>query len=151
MELVLEDALAHELMARIEAAGVADHGDEPGFLLLGIDGLRVFQAIGERDLDLHVLAGLEALKRLRRVHLGRRREDHRIESGNLEAFGEIGRNMADAVLRRRLLGLVEIAADERDRLDPIDQFDRIEMLEAECAGAGERDFDRLGHERTPEA
>ena len=79
MELVLEDALAHELMARIEAAGVADHGDEPGFLLLGIDGLSVFQAIGERDLDLHVLSGLEALKRLRRVHLGRRREDHCIE------------------------------------------------------------------------
>ena len=54
--------------------------------------------------------------------------------------------MADAVLRRRLLGLVELAPDERDRLDPVDQFDRVEMLEAEGAGAGKRDFDRFGHE-----
>ena len=53
--------------------------------------------------------------------------------------------MADAVFRRRLLRLVEFAADERDHLDAVDLLDRVEMLEAERAGAGERDFDRLGH------
>ena len=94
-----------------------------------------------------MLAGLEALQRLLGVHLRRRGEDHRVESRNFQAFGEIGRDVADAVLRRRLFRLVEIAPDERDRLDPVDQFDRIEMLEAEGAGAGQRDFDRLGHER----
>ena len=79
MELALKDALAHELMARIEAAGVADHGDEPASLLLRDHRFGVLQAVGERNLDLHMLAGLEALKRLRGVHLRRRREDHRVK------------------------------------------------------------------------
>ena len=92
-----------------------------------------------------MLAGLEALKRLLGVHLRRRCEDDRIESGNLQALGEVGRDMADAVLGRRLLRLVEVAADERDRLDPVDQLDRVEVLQAEGAGAGEGDFDGLGH------
>ena len=137
-------------MARIEAAGVADHGDEPGFSLHRGDRLGVLQAVGERNFDLHMLAGLEALKRLLGVHLRRGGEDDRVESRNFQALGEIGRDVADAVLRRRLFGLVEIAPDERDRLDPVDQLDRVEMLEAEGAGAGQRDFDGLGHGRTPE-
>ena len=84
-------------------------------------------------------------KRLRGVHLRRRGQDHRVEPGQLEGFGEIGRDMADAVFRRRLLGLVELAANERDRLDPVDQLDRVEVPEAEGAGAGKRDFEGLGH------
>ena len=36
-------------------------------------------------------------------------------------------------------------------LDPVDQPDAVEMLEAEGAGAGERDFDGLGHEGSVEA
>jgi hypothetical protein len=96
-----------------------------------------------------MLSGLEAFERLGGVHLRRRGEDDRIESRNFQALGEIGRDVADAVLRRRLFGLVEIAPDERDRLDPVDQLDRIEMLEAEGAGAGQRDFDGLRHEGSP--
>ena len=30
-------------------------------------------------------------------------------------------------------------------LDAVDQFDRVEVLQAEGAGAGERDFDGIGH------
>ena len=66
--------------------------------------------------------------------------------GSFRAVGEIGRHVADAVLFRRLLRLVEFASDERDDLDPVDQLDAVEMLEAEGAGARERDFDGLGHE-----
>ena len=145
MELVLEDALAHELMARVEAAGVADHGDEPGLLLRRDHRFRVLQAVGERNLDLHMLAGLEALKRLRGVHLRRRGQDDRVEPRKLQGVGEIGRDMADAIFRRRLLGLVELAPDERDRLDPVDLLDRVEVFQAEGAGAGKRDFEGLGH------
>jgi hypothetical protein len=69
--------------------------------------------------------------------------------GKLQRLGEVGRHVADAVLGRRLLRLVKLAADERDRLDAIDQPDRVEMLEAERARAGQRDFDGGRHfERT---
>src|ERR1700683_1817377 len=51
MEFVLEDALAHELMARVEAAGMADHGDEAALFLRRNDRLGVLQAVGERNLD----------------------------------------------------------------------------------------------------
>ena len=148
MELVLENALAHELMARVEAAGVADHGDEPALLLRRDHRLGVLQAVGERNLDLHMLAGLEALKRLRGVHLRWRGQDDRVEPRKLQGVGEIGRDMADAIFRRRLLGLVELAPDERDRLDPVDLLDRVEVLQAEGAGAGKRDFECLGHANT---
>ena len=91
-----------------------------------------------------MLAGLQALDRLRGVHLRRRRENDRIEAGYLSAFGEIGGRMGDAIFRRRLVRLVEFAADQRDALDAVDQLDRIEMFEAESAGAGERDLNCLG-------
>ena len=92
-----------------------------------------------------MLPGLEALQRLRGVHLRRRRKNHRVEPRKFQGLGEIGRDVADAIFRRGLLGLVELAADERDRLDPVDRLDRVEVLQAEGAGAGKRDFQCLGH------
>src|SRR6185437_17128180 len=53
--------------------------------------------------------------------------------------------MADSVFRRRRFGFLELASDERHRLDPVDRRHRVEMLQAEGAGAGEGDFERLGH------
>src|SRR5580692_2032537 len=146
MELVLENALAHELMARVEAARVADHGDKPASLLLRDHGFRVLQTVGEWNLNLHMLAGLEALKRLRGVHLRWRRKNHRIEPGQLEGVGEVCGDMSDVVFCCRLPGLVELTADQRDRLDSVDQFDRVEVSKAEGAGAGKGDFDGVGHE-----
>ena len=92
-----------------------------------------------------MLASLEALQRLRGVHLRRRGQDDRIEPRQLESVREIGRDMANAIFRRRLFCLVELAADEGDRLDLVDQLDRIKVPEAEGACAGERDFECLGH------
>jgi hypothetical protein len=92
-----------------------------------------------------MLAGLEALKRLRRMHLRRRGQDDRIEPRLPEGLGEIGRGVSDALFRRRLFCLVKLAADERDRLDPVDPLDCVEMPEAKGAGAGERDFECIGH------
>ena len=133
----------HELMARVEAPGVADHRDKPGLALRLEHRLGVGETVGERDLDLHMLAGLQALDRLLGVHLRRRRQDDGVEAGLLQSLGEFGRRVRDAVFLRRLLGLVEFAADHGDALDAVDQLDRVEMLEAEGAGAGERDFDGL--------
>ena len=146
MEFVRQNALVDELVARIEAARVADHRHETGFPLHRRDRLGVLEAVGQGDLDLHVLAGLEALDRLGGVHLGRRRQDHGVEAGELQRLGKLGRRVADAVFLGRLLRLVELAPDERDHLDPVDPLDAVEMLEAEGAGARKRDFDGLGHE-----
>ena len=65
------------------------------------------------------------------MHLRRRRENHRVEPRNLQAVGEVGRNVADAIFRRRFLGLVQFAADQRDGLDPVDLLDRVEILEGQ--------------------
>ena len=60
---------------------VAGHGriEAPVGLLHLRHGLRVDPAVGQRDLDLDVLAGLHALHRLPGVHLGRGAQDHRID------------------------------------------------------------------------
>ena len=95
-----------------------------------------------------MLPGFEALKRLLGMHLRRRRENHRVEARNLQGLGEIGRDVADFIFRRRLFRLVELTPDQRDRLDPVDRLDRVEVLQAESAGAGKRDLECLGHERS---
>ena len=150
MKLAGQNLLMDKLVARIEAAGVAAHRNEPGPLLHRDDGFRVLQIVGERNLDLHMLAGFQTLQRLRGVHLGRRRQNHRVEAGKLEAVGEIGGDVSDAVFGRGLLRLVELASDERNHLDPVDQFDAVEMLEAEGAGPRQRGLDGFRHESPPQ-
>ena len=66
-------------MRGIEAAGVAGHRDQPGLLLLREHRFGVGEAVGERDLDLDVLARFEALDRLVGVELGRGRQDDRVD------------------------------------------------------------------------
>ena len=148
MELPRQDAFVDELVARIEPPRVADHGHEARCRLHRRDRLGVLEAVGQRDLDLHVLAGLEALDRLGGVHLGGRRQNHRVEAGKLQRLGKLGRRVADAIFFGRLLRLVEFAPDERDHLDPVDPLDAVEMLEAEGAGARKRDFDGVRHENS---
>ena len=140
MELVFQNALVHELMARVEAARVADHGDEPASLLLRGHRVGVLKAVRERDLDLHMLACLKALKRLRGVHLRRRRKDHGVEPRNLEGVGEIGRDVADPVLRRRLPGLVS-SRPTSDTASTPSITSIASRCEAEGPRAGERDFE----------
>ena len=148
MKLAGQNFLVDKLVARIEAAGVAGHRDEPGALLDGEDGLGVLQTVGKRNLHLDMLARFHALDRLRGVHLGRRRQNDRVEAGQLEAVGEIRRHVTDAIFGRGLSRLVEFPADERDDLDPVDQLDAVEMLEAESARARQRDLDWRWHSST---
>ena len=125
---------------------MAHHGPQAGFLLNGGDGFGVGQAVGQGNLDLHVLAGLQALDGLRRMHLRGRAQDDGIELGQGQAVGEVGGDMGDAVLVGDFAGLLEIAADQRDDFDSVDVLDAVEVLDAEGACACERDFDGLlGH------
>ena len=82
-------------MAGIEAPHVAAHGDDAGLLGDLHQRLGVLDAVGDRDLDQHMLAGAHHLLALAEMHLGRRGEDHRV--GALDAFGEFAGVMRDAV------------------------------------------------------
>ena len=53
-----------------------------------------------------------------------------------QAVGQVGADVRDAVLVGHLLRLGEFAADQRHHLDAVDQLDRVQMLDAECAGTG---------------
>jgi hypothetical protein len=116
--------LVYPLVAGIEAARVAAHGDQPGLLLQGDHGFGIGQAVGQRDLDLHVLAGLQAGDGLLGVHLGRRAQDHGVDFLQRQAVGQVGGDVADAVFGGGLARLFQFAADQRDHLDAVDQLDR---------------------------
>ena len=145
IELARGDLLVDELMARVEAAGVADHGHEPRLLLHRDNGFGVPETVCERDLDLYVLARRKALQRLRRMHLSRRGQDHGVEARQLQAVGEVGGDVADAIFDGGLFRLVEFAADQRDHLHAVDQLDAVEMFQAEGPGARQGDLDSFTH------
>ena len=92
---------------------------------------RVLDAVGDGNLDQHVLAGAHHLLALAEMHLGRRGEDHRV--GALDAFGEFAGVMRDAVFLRDLRGGVLIAADQRRDLDVGNTLERVEMFLPERA------------------
>ncbi len=117
----------------------------PRFLRAAHDRFRVLQTVGERNLDLDVLARLEAGDRLRGVQLRRRAQDHRVDLRQREAVGKVVGDVADPVFRRNLPRLAELAAHDRDDVDAVDQPDGVEVLGAEGAGAGQRDLDRSRH------
>jgi hypothetical protein len=119
---------------------MADHADEAGLLLLGVDRLRVGPAIGHRDLDLHVLAGLHALDRLRGVDLRRRAEDRRVGVGARQRLAQISRHIGNAVFLGYLLGRLQSPTDQRDALHAVNFLDPVQMLLSERACARENDF-----------
>jgi hypothetical protein len=71
LQLAGDDAVMYPLMRWIEAARVPRHRDQSGCLLRIGYALCVGQRIGDRNLDLDMLAGLQALHGLIGMHLGR--------------------------------------------------------------------------------
>ena len=138
LQLAGLDLLVDVLMARVEAPHVAAHRGDAGLLGDLHQVLGVLDAVGHRDLDQHVLAGAHHLLALAEVHLGRRGEDHRV--GALDAFAEIAGVMRDAVFLGDRRGGVLVAADERGDFDALNALQRIEMLLAKRALAGDTDF-----------
>src|SRR5262245_56346039 len=141
LELALLDALVHPLVARIEAAHVPAHGSDAGLLGDLHQLLGVLDAVGDRDLDQHVLAGAHHLLALAEMHLGGRGEDHRV--GTLDAFREVAGVMRHTVFLGDLRGGVLVAADQRRDFHFGDALERVEMLLTEGALAGDTDFHRL--------
>ena len=127
-------------MARVEAPHVPAHRGDAG-LLGDLDQiLGVLDAVGDRNLDQHVLAGAHHLLALAEMHLGRRGQDHRV--GALDAFREIAGPVLDAVFLRDLRGGVLIAAHQRGDFHALNALQGVEMLLAERALAGDTDFHR---------
>ena len=121
-------------MARIEAPHMPAHGDNAGFLGDLHQPLGVLDAVGDRNLHQHVLAGAHHLLALAEVKLGRRGQDHRV--GPLDALGEIAAEMRDAVFLGHLRSGVLVAADQRRHLNVRNTLERIEMLLSECTLPG---------------
>ena len=140
VELACHDLVSYPLMRRVEPAGVAHHGHQTRVGLFGQHRLGGGEAVGQRDLDLHVLARVHAGDGLRCVHLGWCGENRRIDIGDGQRVGEIGGPMVDAVLGGHLSGGRGSAAHNRNHVGPVEVGDRIEMVAAECAGAGQSEF-----------
>ena len=86
------------------------HGDDAR-LLGDLDQLfGVFDAVGDRDFDQHVLARAHHLFALPEVQLRRRGQDHRV--GPLDALGEVAGVMGDAIFLGHLGRCILIAADQ---------------------------------------
>ena len=79
------------------------------------------------------------------MHLGRRAQDHRVDLGLRQRLRQIGRHVRDAVLGGDGPGLLRVGADHRHHLDAGNVLDGVEMLDAEGARTGQRDFDYFAH------
>ncbi len=88
-----------------------------------------------------MLAGAHHLLALAEVHLGGRGEDHRV--GALDAFAEVAGVVGNAVFLGHLGGRVLIAADQRGDFHAGNALERVEMLLAKGALAGDADFHHI--------
>lgn len=139
-QLAAGDALMDPLMGGIEPPRVPDHAHQPGLLLQRGHRPGVHPVVGERYLHLHMLAGAQALERLRRVQLRRSTKNCRFDARLRQRLAEFGGDMRNAVFRgdgARCLGL---APDQGNDLDAANLSNGIEMFLAESAGACQGDF-----------
>ena len=142
-ELAAPDAPMDPLVRRVESPRVTDHADAAGVMLHACDLARVRPVVGERDLDLHVLAGPHALDGLRGVQLRRCRQDHGVDAGPVERLGELRGDVRDAEFRGNFARLLERAADQRDDLDAADDLDRLQVLLAKAPAPARMIFMRF--------
>jgi hypothetical protein len=138
-QLAGQDAAAHPLVGGVEPAGMPDHADLAGFLLYPLDLLRVRPAVGDRDLDLHVLARAHRGDGLTGVQLRRRAQDNGVHVVTREHLIEIGRRDGNAIFARDSLGLLDAPADHGGDGHAVDVRQAVEVLDAERPCAGERD------------
>jgi hypothetical protein len=141
-ELALGDAPVNPPVARVEAAGVAHHGDGAGALLRRHHGLGAGQAVGHGDLDQHVLARLHDLDGLGGVQLGGRRQDGGVDAGQRQHLAEVEAVPGHAELGGELGGVGRLAPGDADHLDVLD------VPEGRCVPAGDR---TLAGEDNPDA
>ena len=101
--------------------------------------LRVRPAVGQRDLDLDVLARAHRGDGLGGVERGRGAQDDGVDVVAGEDLVQVGRGVDGAVLLRDLLGLLEPPADHGRDGDTLDEGEAVEVPDAERAGPGDGD------------
>src|SRR6185437_800067 len=141
LQLAGHDALVDPLMARVEAARVAAHGDQAALLLYLRQLFGVLQAIRDGNLDLHVLARTHALDTLLRMHLRRRGENRRLHARLRQALAQILREMRDLEALRHFARAVDVATGEGYHLHVRNFLQGFQLLDAEGALAGYDEFD----------
>ena len=93
------------------------------------------EAVGDRDFDVHVLAGLETLQAVGGVQGRGRRDNGGRDAGAGEAFGEVGGPVRDAALLGGVAGLVGIVTADAGDLDAVDLGEGVEVFLTEGTGA----------------
>ena len=134
------DQIVNILVRRVEAPDMARHRDKTGFLLFRHQRFGVGEAVGHRDLDQDMLAGIHGGKALFGMHSCRRGENDSVDAVHGEAFRQIGTGMRNAVFRRQLPCRFEASADHGCYIDTFDQLQRVQMFLSEGAAAGKTDF-----------
>jgi hypothetical protein len=133
------DAGTYPAVRGVEAPGVPDHADQSALALRGGGTLCVGPAVGQRDLDLHVLARAQHGNGLFGVQRGRGAQDDRVDVVMVQDLGQVGCRELHAVLGGDLPGLVQAAADDGGGGDAgvVDGGERVEVFAAERAGPGQ--------------
>ena len=140
LDLAGLDLLVNILVARIEAADMAAHGDDAGLLLHAEDALAVGERVGHRNLDEHVLARAHRELGLVGVDLGRARDDRRLDARLPQTLGEIGGPMRNLPLLGEGLGAFAPAAGDGHDLGAGDVLQRLHVARAEGALSRESDL-----------
>ena len=127
------------LVAGIEAARVAAHGDHAGFLLHLHQPFGIGQIVRDRDLDQHVLAGAHALLALLRRASGWARG---ITASRPGCFRLSARSPVQCGILNFLAtsSVRWIAARERNDFNSRNIGERFQMLDAERTLSGEAYF-----------
>src|SRR5262245_60461963 len=137
-ELALLDALVDPLVAGIEAAHMAAHGDDAGLLGDPHQLLGVLHAVGYRNFEQHMFSRTHHLLALTEVHLGGRGQDHRI--GAPDAFAELAGIVRNGVFLGDFRGGVLVAADQRGDFYIRNALQGVQVLLTERALAGNANF-----------
>ena len=146
VELTGLDLVVHPLVAGVETAGVTHHGHQTGFLLYTQNFLAFFVDIAQRNLDLYVLARLQAGQGLAGVHLRGRAQDDGIDFFQSQRLVQVCSDVTDAVFVSHLFGFGELAANQRDDFHTVDVFDAVQVFDAEGTCARQGNFDGFAHD-----
>ena len=111
-ELAAADERIECLRVEAEAVVVRDHHDLLGFLRRREDPLDRSRVESERTLAHHVLLGPERGEDMHLVQMVGRRDDHRVEVGELEQFLDVGADIAHAEPLRERPGLGTVVVAE---------------------------------------
>jgi len=141
LELARLHPLLNPLVAGVKAAGVPAHGHQSTGFLQGHHGQRILEPVGQRNFDLHMLAGQQTLAGLSGVHLRWRAQNDRIHLRSRQAVLQIGGHMPNPILLGQLARLGQIRVDEGDDFRPGDLADALKVFEAEGARSCERHFE----------